>query len=212
MMSHQNYNQSFIPFVSLTDKWFINEKLSLQTGVYFTSRNAKEVYAEVDSKFVDSHYFHKNLVGAFLTKSDFKNLIDFNTGLVSKAYRSYNGIDALEKKDRGMQIDFEKIIKYNKGEENPFALYMQDNRDGRSMVYLKADHFDYKWGGGVSSLSWQIDKNFKLLGGVDLRYYTADHYSTVDKLLGGNYLMDLSPLSQTTAASDNNKNTFDKYK
>jgi outer membrane receptor protein involved in Fe transport len=189
--SDKSYQKAHLPFTALTHKWMLNDNMSLQSAVYFTMRNAKKSYAEVDGVALDSFLKDKN------QKNNYRYLFNRNTGIITSAYK------------RGNHIDFDKLQAFNSGSENPWQADLKDNRDGRAMFIMKAMHSDYKWWGGVSSFNWDIYSNLRLMSGLDLRYYTAEHYHTLDNILGGKYYLDLY---YPGGSKDKNKNPNQQFK
>ena len=55
---------------------------------------------------------------------------------------------------------------------------------------MTRQHNEHYWYGLLSKLNYQINSNFDLSGGIDLRSYKGIHYTTVTDLLGGNYAID----------------------
>ena len=69
----------------------------------------------------------------------------------------------------------------------------------RSSVYLRSQNNDHNWYGGLSTLTFKINKIFTLTSGIDLRYYKGFHYDKIYNLIGGDYILDYS---------DKNENPF----
>jgi len=56
--------------------------------------------------------------------------------------------------------------------------------------YLVQNNNNHVWYGLLSTFTNKINKQFELSGGIDLRSYTAHHYSQITDLLGGDYAID----------------------
>lgn len=62
----------------------------------------------------------------------------------------------------------------------------------RAGVYIRTQNNDHDWYGGLSTLTFKINKPFTLTTGVDMRYYKGYHYDKMYNLLGGDYVLDYS--------------------
>ena len=86
-------------------------------------------------------------------------------------------------------IDLDNIVEIN---EEAAA-----NGEG-AVSYLRASRNDHKWFGLLSVLNKDIGSNWKITGGLDLRYYRGSHFREITDLLGADYVVDNS--------DDNNPN------
>ncbi len=86
-------------------------------------------------------------------------------------------------------IDLDNIVEIN---EEAAA-----NGEG-AVSYLRASRNDHKWFGLLSVLNKDLGSNWKLTGGLDLRYYRGSHFREITDLLGADYVVDNS--------DDNNPN------
>ena len=75
------------------------------------------------------------------------------------------------------QIDVEKAI-----ENNQPTIF---NPDGRSNTIIRASVNNHFWYGLLSTVKYDISKNWIFSGGLDGRSYKGDHYRQVYDLLGG---------------------------
>ncbi|WCT10504.1 TonB-dependent receptor [Mucilaginibacter jinjuensis] len=92
-------------------------------------------------------------------------------------------------------IDFNSIIQTNVN--NP------DGSSTRIMQNVVNKHVQ----GGLISTFKKVFGDFHTLGGLDLRYYTGEHYNTVADLLGGDYITDARVNSATSPTGNiNNPN------
>jgi len=62
----------------------------------------------------------------------------------------------------------------------------------QSRSLIRSSVNNHRWYGLLSTFSWEINSNFTLSGGLDLRTYKAQHYAEVYDLLGGDYMLDNS--------------------
>lgn len=85
---------------------------------------------------------------------------------------------------RENQIDYDRIVDENIA-----------NGSAGSSAILRASRNDHKWYGLISNYSHKLTSNITLSGGVDLRYYIADHFREVTNLMGGEFLIDDSDLN-----------------
>ena len=81
------------------------------------------------------------------------------------------------------------------GEYSPYDLdaivdLNQTSSDGRALAYLRASRNDHRWYGALSTYTKEVNSNFDLLAGLDLRYYKGIHFSEVTDLLGADYAYD----------------------
>jgi outer membrane cobalamin receptor len=60
----------------------------------------------------------------------------------------------------------------------------------RSTGILRASVNNHRWFGLLSTFSWEINTEFTLSGGLDLRTYKGQHYGEVYDLLGGEFMRD----------------------
>ncbi len=60
----------------------------------------------------------------------------------------------------------------------------------RSTQILEARYNNHNWLGVISNVNYQINPTLSVVGGIDLRNYTAIHYAKVHDLLGGDYYLD----------------------
>jgi outer membrane cobalamin receptor len=68
--------------------------------------------------------------------------------------------------------------------------------DGRTQIGYGSDVIiassinSHNWYGALSTLNHKFNDRFKLLAGLDLRYYEGYHWRTADDLLGGDFFVD----------------------
>ncbi len=60
---------------------------------------------------------------------------------------------------------------------------------GRSRSSLERAHNDHFWTGVLSTLHSERSDRVNLIAGIDARYYSGKHYTTVDNLLGGDFYL-----------------------
>ena len=93
------------------------------------------------------------------------------------------------------QIDWQSIYDVNaKPTRTPFGwTYPIDPRYSDSLYYsdnyMTSQHNDHVWYGLLSTASYNASNRLSFSGGVDLRSYKGIHYTTVDDLLGGDYII-----------------------
>ncbi len=78
------------------------------------------------------------------------------------------------------QYDIDKAVVNN--ESTNFA-----KPDDRSEHIIRSSNNNHFWTGLLSTVQYNLSKQFTLSGGLDARYYRGDHYRTVYDLLGGSY-------------------------
>jgi iron complex outermembrane receptor protein len=89
-------------------------------------------------------------------------------------------------------IDFGAITQANAGSA--------DGSSSRIMQNVVNNHEQ----AGIISTFKKVFGNFHTLAGVDLRYYTAEHYNEVSDLLGGQYITDVRSASVTSPTGNIN--------
>jgi iron complex outermembrane recepter protein len=90
-------------------------------------------------------------------------------------------------------IDLTTIAQRNIDNEqtiaNPYG-YTEDVSGSRSTQILEARYNNHNWYGIISNVNYQINPTLSVVGGIDLRDYTAVHYAKVHDLLGGDFYLD----------------------
>lgn len=76
------------------------------------------------------------------------------------------------------QIDFDRIVAENVA-----------NGNGGSTAIMRASRNDHSWMGLLSNLQHDLNENWQLSGGVDLRRYVGKHFREVTDLLGGDFIL-----------------------
>lgn len=191
--SDKSYRKAHLPFIALNHQWQISENMRWHNAIYLTSRSSKSVSPEASIKSLEDLLLQPDQTWNYYQFVD-------GFGLVNPLYAN------------GNHIDFDKIQAYNSGQKNPWTTIFKDNEDARAAFILKAAHNNYHWFGGISSFSWDFSPNLQWHSGTDLRYYTADHYHTLDNLLGANYYLDLNPYVQGYVPNNINQDPMQKMK
>lgn len=92
------------------------------------------------------------------------------------------------------QIKWQSIYNANCKPQPPFNILpinpIYSNDLFVSSNYMTRQHNEHYWYGLLSKLNYNVNSNFDLKGGVDLRSYKGIHYTTVTDLLGGDYAVD----------------------
>jgi hypothetical protein len=78
------------------------------------------------------------------------------------------------------QINLDSIVKLN--QRGTFL-----KPEGKSERIIRTSVNNHFWTGILSTLQYDWNKNLKISGGIDGRYYRGDHYREVYDLLGGDY-------------------------
>jgi len=81
------------------------------------------------------------------------------------------------------QLNLDKVVDEN----------IANGLDGSS-AFMKTSFNNHHWYGVLSTFTKELG-NLSLMGGVDGRYYLGEHYTEVDDLLGGRYVMDDSDIN-----------------
>lgn len=61
--------------------------------------------------------------------------------------------------------------------------------DGHAKAWLQAAHNNHQWFGLLSTYTHKLSDHVDLMGGLDLRTYTGEHYTEVTDLLGADYVL-----------------------
>lgn len=96
-----------------------------------------------------------------------------NYGSNASAFYTYKTPDHL--------IDYDRIVAENVA-----------NGNGGSTAIMRASRNDHNWMGVLSNLQYELNDNWDLSGGIDLRHYTGKHFREVTDLMGGDFILDKS--------------------
>ncbi|MFA6401454.1 MAG: TonB-dependent receptor [Salinivirgaceae bacterium] len=160
-------NTYFKPQFSLRDSWNVNDRLLITNILYLSMGTGGGMQPRTSLK-------NTNLI----TSADYEN----NPGIYSE--------------DEIGQINWQSIYDQNSGPTNsgfgqvyPINTTYSNNLY-YSNNYLVQNNNNHVWWGLLSTFSYDLTDQLKLSGGVDLRTYTAEHYSEITDLLGGDYAID----------------------
>ncbi|PKP54132.1 MAG: hypothetical protein CVT92_00970 [Bacteroidetes bacterium HGW-Bacteroidetes-1] len=164
---NEQVNTYFKPQFSLRDSWNVNSKLVISNTLYLSLGTGGGMQPRNSLK-------NPNLI----TPSDVLNNPErFN-------------------EDEIGQINWQSIYNQNSKPTNTgFGLSYPINPTYSDHLYYSTNYLvqnnnNHRWYGLLSSLSYHLNNNIDLSGGVDLRSYKAEHYSEVVDLLGGDYVID----------------------
>ncbi len=96
--------------------------------------------------------------------------------------------------DEDGQYNFQEAYDFNRNNIDP--LYSDTEKS--SNTYLLSSINNHYWYGALSTMNYQMNDEFTLSGGIDLRYYKGEHYREVYDLLGGDYVVDSDNQLQTS--------------
>ncbi len=141
------------------------------------------------------NYYHKPM----FSLSDFWNVSDrlyiSNIAYLSIGNGGGTGLQNSTSITSEGQIDFQTLYDANySGNFNP---------DKVSQGILRSAINNHFWYGLLSTFNYEINENFTLSGGIDLRSYKGEHYREIYDLLGGNYY--LTRPTETNANVDPDK-------
>ncbi len=160
-------NTYFKPQFSLRDLWTVNERLVITNIAYLSLGTGGGVQPRGSLK-------NTNLI----TRADYIN----NPGVFAE--------------DEIGQINWQSIYNQNsKGTNSGFGLVYPINTTYSDKLYYSNNYLvqnnnNHVWYGLLSTFSYKLNQEFNLSGGIDLRSYTAEHYSEITDLLGGDYVID----------------------
>jgi hypothetical protein len=83
-------------------------------------------------------------------------------------------------------------------QQNPQSIYNSNlnlippyfNTTNKSSAILQNQMNNHFWLGLLSTFDYNLNKEFTISGGLDLRTYRGEHFRVVDDLFGGNYFLD----------------------
>ncbi len=132
---------------------------------------------------LNTNFYHKPQMSLshYFTVNDKLNLSNtlyasFGTGGGTGEYGETSKF--FEYKREG-QIDFDRIVDEN-----------MESGNGRSSSIMRNSRNDHDWYGLLSNAIYELNNNWTISGGLDLRYYEGKHYREVSDLLGGEYYID----------------------
>ena len=169
---NEQVNTYFKPQFNLRDLWTVNDRLTITNILYLSIGTG----------------------GGVQPRSSLKT-----TELITR--RMYlDGIDDANNRmyteDEIGQIDWQSIYDQNtKPTNSGFGVVypindLYSDKLYASNNYLVQNNNNHFWYGLLSTFSYKMDERFTLSGGADLRSYTAEHYSEITDLLGGDYVVD----------------------
>jgi iron complex outermembrane recepter protein len=160
-------NTYFKPQYSLRDSWNVNQKLLITNILYLSTGNG----------------------GGTRPRTSLKN-----TNLISDA--AYENNPGFYDADEIGQINWQAIYNANtKGTKTGFGTKYPIDKTYSNDLYYSSNYMaqatnNHVWMGLLSTFSYKINKSFNVSGGMDLRYYTSEHYYEITDLLGGDYAID----------------------
>lgn len=126
--------------------------------------------------------------------------INPNLFLASSAYLSFgkgggNFSQSMMSQDAGSfrknnQIDWDAIYLQNINNTDSVQLSSGEYVTGFSKIILSNFLASHVWYGGLSSLNYQVNDNFKIITGLHARYFKSNLREEISDLLGGNFWVD----------------------
>ncbi len=156
-------NTYFKPQFSLRDSWTLSERMTITNTMYLSMGTGGGEQPRYSLK-------NTNLI----TAADLEN----NPGLYGQ--------------DEIGQINWQSLYDQN-SKPALFSTPINPTYSDKlyaSYNYLVQNNNNHVWYGLLSTFTNKINKQFDWSGGIDLRSYTAHHYSEVTNLLGGDYVID----------------------
>jgi len=130
-----------------------------------------------------TNFYHKPQMSLnhYLTISDKTTLgtsayYSFGSGGGTGNYGSNQNAFYTYKKDG--QIDYDRIVAENIA-----------NGNGGSTAIMRASRNDHNWMGVLTNLQHELNDEWSLSGGLDLRHYVGKHFREVTDLLGGDFIL-----------------------
>jgi iron complex outermembrane recepter protein len=114
------------------------------------------------------------------------------TGNYATTYAgAYSGSTFIQ--DASGQIDYQKYY-----DQNMTTSPYDKKQPGQSLGIIRSSMNNHRWYGLLSTFSWDINPNWNLSGGLDLRTYKGSHYAEIYDLLGGNFMRDNNNKNQSS--------------
>lgn len=127
------------------------------------------------------------------------------------------------KRDSYGAVQFDEIVKWNQGQENELGLdpvpeynaILEGSSDTTAIsvasfdgggLIKRASMNDHNWFGVLSTVTSDLNDNFRLTGGIDFRFYRGDHYRKTIDLLGTDYWFDTENINNQNDWVDFNGN------
>jgi hypothetical protein len=164
---NEKVNTYFKPQFSVRDLWTINSKFTISNIVYLSlgTGGGSGTRKSLNNGNLITPQDVENHPEIFhpdeVGQINWRSLYDANTKIRYSPYGINKPVDSL----------------YND------KLYYSTN-------YLVQSNNNHRWYGLLSTFNYQINDQFDLSGGVDVRSYTAEHYMEITDLLGGDYVID----------------------
>ncbi|MEJ8756243.1 TonB-dependent receptor [Pontibacter sp. H259] len=90
-------------------------------------------------------------------------------------------------------VDIDKLVDMN-----------VESADGSAVAFLQSNRNDHKWVGILSTYQKELNENFDLLAGLDVRHYKGMHFNSVRDLLGAEYVVDNYVATSSRTSGDIN--------
>ena len=126
--------------------------------------------------------------------------INPNLFLASSAYLSFgkgggNFSQSMMSEDAGSfrknnQIDWDAIYQQNIDNTDSVQLNSGEYVKGFSKIMLSNFLASHIWYGGLSTLNYQVNENFKIITGLHARYFKSNLREEIDNLFGGDFWVD----------------------
>ena len=120
--------------------------------------------------------------------------------LASSAYLSFgkgggNFSQSMMSQDAGSfrknnQIDWDAIYQQNIDNNDSVQLATGEYITGFSKIILSNFLASHVWYGGLTTLNYQVNDNFKIIAGLHARYFKSNLREEISNLLGGNFWVD----------------------
>jgi iron complex outermembrane recepter protein len=171
-------NTYFKPQFSLRDSWNLNERLTITNTIYLSLGTGGGEQPRFSLN-------NSNLI----TATDVET---FPAKFSSDEIGQINWQGIYDQNSKPSHTPFQDIFPINTRYSD--KLYYSSN-------YLVQNNNNHVWYGLLSTFTDKINKKFDLSGGIDLRSYTAHHYSEITDLLGGDYAIDTLDLRNNYIAN-----------
>lgn len=151
------------PQAALNWYWNINEKTFLSTSVYASSGRGGGT-GDIGSR------------REFQLPRDYNGEVNFDDIVAWNSGQNALGGDTLQ------------ALNYATADGDSGTAFIANKESGGTIK--RASMNEHQWFGALSTLTWDITDHLRLNTGVDLRWYSGDHYRKTVDLLGAEYWFD----------------------
>ena len=187
---------NYEPSALLTWDYAINDRMKLTTSAFFKYAMYSSTKLNYNDAQIPAPDYWKNMPSSFYDVWDKDNVMNWEYGLQSW----YSAYDRWTLSKANRQIDFDELYAKNQGL----------NADGKDAAYyIQAKHNDHLTTNLASTFDWKIDKEMKLVAGLQLGSNKGMHYQTLEDLMGADNLHNVNNYAIGTYSPDDPRVQYD---